>query len=186
MPLLRVPRRPRADQEPGIHHVFARGNNRQAVFADDRDRRAYLGRFVQVIASHRWHCLSYCLMGNHLHLLLETTEPNLGHGIRQIHGPYAQAFNRRHGRTGHLFENRFGSVRILDDAHLWMIVGYIARNPVEAGLCKRAEDWPWSSHAAIAEERNPAWLAAPRLLGYLGGAWGGDALERYISCVDPA
>ena len=159
------------------------GNNRQPLFVDDDDRRAYLGLLAQVVASHAWHCLSYCLMGNHVHLLLETTEPNLANGFQRIHGPYAQRFNRRHRRTGHLFENRFGSVRVEDDAQLWMIVAYIARNPVEAGLCATLEGWEWSSHAQVLGDRTVRWLAVDRLLAYIGAVSGGDPLARYTECV---
>src|SRR3712207_5396432 len=145
-----MPRRPRHEHTAGIHHVFSRANNRERFFVDDRDRLAYLRLVAQVGARLAWRWLAYCLMPTHVHLLIETTEPNLGIGMRRVHVAYVSAFNRRHQRRGHLIENRFGSVRVEDDAHLWMVVGYIARNPVEARLCRRPEEWPWSSHAAIA------------------------------------
>ena len=123
-------------------------------------------------------------MTNHVHLLVETTEPNLAAGMRKLHGPYALGFNKRHGRTGHLFENRFGSARVDDDAYMWMVVAYIARNPVEAGLCSDPAQWPWSSHAAVLHERvpPPPWLDVPRLLHYMS-ALGGDPRTRYAQCV---
>ena len=87
-----------------------------------------------------WRILSYCLMGNHMHLLIETQEPNLGTGMHRLHGGYAQYFNRRHGFSGHLFQDRYDSVTIENDAQLWTAAAYIARNPVTAGLCRTATD----------------------------------------------
>ena len=173
-----MPRRPRNEVEPGIHHVYARGNNRELIFFDDADRRAYLGLLGQSIDRQRWRCLSYCLMPNHVHLLIETTVPNLSAGMQWLHGAYGHLFNRRHERCGHVFQDRFGSKRIEDDAQLWMTLGYIARNPVAAGLCKRCDEWAWSSHAAITSADRGGWLDIDRVLSFLG-MFGGDPLERY-------
>ena len=180
-----MPRQPRADFEAGIHHVFTRANNFESLFVDDRDRRHYLALTAQVVAEQEWRCLAYCLMRTHVHLLVETRRPDLSAGMKAIHGPYVQGFNRRHDRRGHLIENRFGSKRVEDDAYLWTAVGYIARNPVEAGYCDRPEDWPWSSHGPMAAGRPVPWLDADRLLDLLSGA-GGDPRKRYAECVDPA
>ena len=112
----------------------------------------------------RWRCLAYCLMDNHVHLLIETPEANLGSGMQWLHGFYAQAYNERHGRVGHVFQGRYGAVRITSDEQLWTVAAYIANNPVEGGLCARPEDWPWSSHAAaILGRPSPDWLDVERL-----------------------
>ena len=177
-----VPRKPRAEIEPGLHHVFARGNNRCDVFLDDVDRRVYLGLLVQVTRRRAWRCLAYCLMKNHVHLLLETVPPQLGAGMRDLHGRYAQHFNRRHRRIGHLFGGRFGAVRIEDDAQLWMTVAYIARNPVDAGYCRAADEWRWSSHGASTTQTADPCTDRPRLLEYFA-AYGGPPEERYRECV---
>ena len=173
-----MPRPLRNDVEPGIHHVFARGNNREQIFRDDVDRRAYLALVGQTVARQRWRCLSYCLMPNHVHLLIETTTPNLSAGVQWLHGSYARLINRRHRRCGHVFQGRFGSKRMEDDAQLWMTLGYIARNPVAAGLCGTCDEWQWSSHRAIANAEADGWLDVKRVLGFLG-MFGGDPLERY-------
>jgi hypothetical protein len=85
-------------------------------------------------------------MGNHYHLLIETPYANLDEGMRYLNGVYATRFNRRHAVDGHLFQGRYWAAEIPDDAELLRVVRYIARNPVEAGLCERAEQWQWSSH----------------------------------------
>jgi putative transposase len=173
-----MPRKPREEVAGGIHHVFARGNNREAVFRDGWDRRLYLKLLAAVIARQRWRCLAYCLMGNHMHLLLETPEPNLGAGMQRLHGDYARRFNDRHGRDGHVFRGRFRATRVTSDGQLSWLVGYIACNPVKAGLVTDPAAWPWSSHAAVTAGRPPRWLDQGRLAELIG-AQGGDAARRY-------
>jgi REP element-mobilizing transposase RayT len=175
-------RKPRVEVAGGIHHVFARGNNRRRVFLDDTDRLRYLRLLGDVIARMGWHCLAYCLMDNHAHLLLETDEPNLGRGMQRLHGSYAQAFNRRHATVGHLFQGRFGSVHVEREAHLWSLSAYLALNPVAAGLVTSPDDWRWSSHGALARDAPPRWLAHDRLEDHVG-ALGGDPRHRYTEFV---
>jgi REP element-mobilizing transposase RayT len=131
----------------------------------------------------RWRCLAYCLMDNHVHLLVETPAANLGLGMQRLHGKYGRDFNDRHGRSGHVFQGRFGSKRMIDDEQLWTTARYIARNPVEAGLCRDALEWEWSSHAGVLAASAPGWLDVSRLLSYFGAA-GGDAATRYSELVE--
>ncbi len=175
-------RRLREEVEGGIFHVFARGNGKQAIYLDDDDRHTYLRMLGAALERHNWCCLAYCLMHNHLHLLIETPDANLGIGMQRLHGLYAQTFNQRHGHSGHLFQGRYGSVRVTTDAHLWMLVRYLAVNPVEAKLCGRPEDWRWSSHGAVTSARLPRWLDHSRLLQYLAAA-GGDPVQRYAAMI---
>jgi REP element-mobilizing transposase RayT len=168
-----MPRKPRDDVAGLVHHVTARGNRKQAIFFDDLDREIYLLLLGQAVRKQRWVCLAYCLMGNHVHLLIETPEAGLARGVQRMHGLYADTFNKRHGRSGHLFQGRYGSVRVESDEQLWVTARYIAMNPVEAGLCATAAAWPWSSHAAtVGVCAAPAWLDVGRLRGYFG-TWGG-------------
>jgi putative transposase len=173
-----VPRKPRAEVEAGLFHVFARGNNKQLIYRDDHDRGTYLRLLQGTVRHFRWRFLAYCLMDNHVHLLLETREANLGAGMRRLHGSYAQCFNFRHGTSGHLFQGRYGSVRIKTDEQLWTVVIYIAMNPVEAGLCRHADDWPWSSHSMVLSDTAPDWIDVPHLLDCFAAA-GGDGRRRY-------
>ncbi len=166
-------------------HVFARGNNRQRIFRDLDDRELYLSLLGQVVRRQRWACLSYCLMHNHIHLLVETAAPNLGTGIQRLHSLYAQTFNKRHKRCGHLFQDRYGAIRVRSDEQLLQVARYIALNPVQAGLCGRPDEWPWSSHAAMVGGEAPPWLDVQRLLGFFG-IWGGAPAERYAEFVGAA
>lgn len=126
--------------------------------------------------------MAYCLLDNHVHLLIETPEANLGAGMQHLHGLYGQTFNARHGRSGHVFQGRYGAVRVTSDEHLWTVVAYIAHNPVEAGLCKDPNQWPWSSHAAALGAPSPYWLDIAHLLRYFE-AMGGEPRRRYAELV---
>ena len=172
-----MPRKHREDFEGAIHHVFARGNDRQPLFLTDSDRHIYLRMLRRVIVRMTWRCLAYCLMENHVHLLLETQLGNLSAGMQLLHGRYAQDFNRRHGRVGHRFQGRFGAVRVESDQQLWAAAAYIGRNPVAAGLCERAEEWRWSSFpATLGCEPAPQWLDVARLKALLG-TWTQDPVS---------
>jgi REP element-mobilizing transposase RayT len=114
--------------------------------------------------------LSFCLMGNHYHLVVRTRQPNLSRLMRQINGEYTRAFNRRHGVTGHLFQGRFHAILVDSDAYLVEVCRYVELNPVRAGLVESAADWPWSSYGAHTGMRpSPSWLATRALHGYLLG-----------------
>ena len=139
-----MPRRSRSNEPGAIQHIYARGVLGVAIFADELDRQRYLKLLRQVAAKHSWECLAHCLMTNHVHLLVKTHEDSLGAGMQALHGRYAQEFNLRHDRQGHLFQSRFGSTRIKDDLQMHAVTRYIARNPVEAGLCASPDDWPWT------------------------------------------
>ena len=165
-----------------MFHVFARGNAGDAIYRDDLDRLRYLDLLARVVGRKGWLCLGYCLMHNHVHLLLETPQPNLGRGMQLLHGRYAEGFNARHARPGHVFQGRFGSVHIARDEHLLAAAAYVALNPVAAGLCERPEDWRWGSHAALLERRPPRWLAVRRLLALFAGS-GSRARERYRAYI---
>src|SRR4051794_7532382 len=173
-----MPRKPRQEAEGAVHHVYARSVRGSRLFMDDADRQTYLRLLGRATERCGWLSMSYCLMRNHIHLLIETPKPNLGDGMRWMHGRYGDAFNRRHRTAGHVFDGRYGSTPMKTDVHLWIAARYVARNPVEAGLCEEAGEWPWSSYPATIAGDGPAWLATGRLLEYLAGA-GGDPRHRY-------
>jgi putative transposase len=140
-----------------------RGVNGESIFLTVEDRIGYLLMLAATVARFGWLCLGYCLMGTHLHLLVETPEPNFGRGMQWLHGHYGSAFNRQHDRDGHLFQDRYHDEPILTEAHLINAVGYIAVNPLEAGLCRDPRDWPWGSHHRIAAGEPAPWMAHARL-----------------------
>ncbi len=130
------------------HHVTQRGNNRQAVFFDDEDRRRYLeflGEHAKRFGLTIW---AYCLMPNHVHLVgVPAGEDSLAQAVGRTNFRYTQHVNRRHGRSGHLWQNRFYSCA-LDEVHVWRAICYVERNPVRAKMVRVPWRYAWSSAAA--------------------------------------
>lgn len=162
--------RPLRLEFPGaVYHLTARGNRREAIFLDDTDRARFLELLAREVEHQGWRLYAYCLMGNHYHLLVETPEGNLVAGMRRLNGVYTQAFNRRHGRVGHVLQGRYKSILVDKDAYLLELARYIVLNAVRAGMVERAEDWPWSSYRATAGLTDaPPWLAAEAIWRQFG------------------
>jgi REP element-mobilizing transposase RayT len=133
---------------------------------DDRDRAQFLTLLAHVIDRYGWLCHAYCVMDNHYHLLLETPQPNLSQGMRQLNGRYTQAFNRRHRRVGHLLQGRFTAILVEKEAHLLELCRYVVLNPVRAKMVTHPRLWTWSSYRGTAgETAGPVWLTTDWLLG---------------------
>jgi REP element-mobilizing transposase RayT len=162
--------RPLRIEFPGaLYHLTSRGNAREPIFLDDEDRHAFLDRLGEVVESHHWDCHCYCLMTNHFHLLVETPEPNLSRGMRRLNGQYSQQFNRRHDRVGHVLQGRFKGILVERETHLLELARYVVLNPVRAGMCASAEDYPWSSlRATLGMGPAPSWLKTEALLARFG------------------
>jgi REP element-mobilizing transposase RayT len=178
--------RPLRIQFPGgLYHVTARGNGRQALFADDTDRERFLIVLTRVVARYRLLCHAHCLMGNHYHLLLETPDANLSSAMRQLNGVYSQAFNRRHERPGHVLEGRFHAQVVDKDAYLREVCRYIVLNPVRAGLVAHPREWPWSSYRATAGDvPAPPFLTVDWVLSLGEKPERADAERSYRRFVD--
>lgn len=161
--------RPLRIEFPGaLYHVTSRGNGGDATYVDDEDRKQWLVVLDHVCERFNWAVHAYCQMGNHYHLLVETPDGNLGQGMRQMNGVYTQRFNRRHGRSGHVFQGRYKSILVQKDAYLLELSRYIVLNPVRARMVRSAKDWPWSSYRATAGIRAaPKRLETDRILAAL-------------------
>lgn len=152
-----------------VYHLTSRGNARQRIARDDVDRGRFLGILGQVVDRFGWLCHAYCLMPNHYHLLVETPQPNLSRGMRQLNGLYTQAINRRHRRVGHVFQGRFKAILVEKDAHLLELCRYVVLNPVRARLVSQPRQWRWSSYRATANEADePTWLSTDWILRQFG------------------
>ena len=148
--------RPLRIEYPGaIYHVTSRGNEKKAVFKDDRDRESFLRTLQHVNKRYNWLCHAFCLMDNHYHLLIETPDGNLALGMRQLNGVYTQLFNNRYRRTGHLFQGRYKAIIIQKDTHLLEVCRYVVLNPVRARMVELPDSWKWSSYVATAGEERP-------------------------------
>jgi putative transposase len=128
----------------GVYHVTARGVARSPIFSDEDDRREYLALLAQAVERWRWDVHVFCLMPNHVHCVVETTRAALSAGMHRLHGEYAEGFNTKRGRWGHVFGDRFAAWLPTDEEHLRNTCRYVLLNPVRAGLVDRARDWPWS------------------------------------------
>lgn len=151
------------------YHVYARGSNRQAIFAFDSDKTDFLACLDRALHRSGVSCLAYCLMSNHYHLVVDTCDGDLSLAMKLLNGRYSLRFNRRHERDAHLFKNRFGAVPQTTEGQLLWTLRYAVCNPVETGMCSSPEEWPWSSYrASVGLERAPRFLAVRRLLSYFG------------------
>ncbi len=172
--------RPLRIEFPGaVYHVTSRGDRREAIYLDDADRLAQLAIVGQAMVRFDAQVLSYCLMGNHFHLVLHTRQANLSRLMRHLNGVYTQAYNRRHGLVGHLFQGRFKAILVDRDAYLLALCRYVERNPVAAGMVVAAGDWPWSSYRAhVGAAPTPDWLDSDGLHGHLLGHSPTSARDR--------
>lgn len=149
------------------HHVIQRGHNRQTVFADPDDYRYYLANLATWKTAFGCKIYAYCLMSNHIHLIIDPGEQpeHLGMLMKRVAGRQTRYVNRLEGRSGTLWEGRYKSSPIEDDRYLLACCRYVDLNPLQAGMCLTAEEYPWSSAAAHSGggwpewlDRDPAWL----------------------------
>jgi putative transposase len=173
-----MPRPPRLEFSDAVYHVIARGNEQRDVFRDDADRELYLRRLARYQTEFRFRLYAYCLMTNHVHLALETGSVPLSRIVLALHSSYAQAFNQRHRRVGHLFQGRYKAFLVQKTTHLLALVRYIHDNPVKAGLVRSPADYRWSSDRFYRGKTAPDWLD-PRGLYQLLGADPARAARRY-------
>jgi putative transposase len=173
---------------PGIYHVATRTvDRREFSFADDYGRVFWLDVVSRAIDRLEWICWAYVVIGTHYHLLVDTPKGNLSIGMQFLNGVYAQRYNKVVRRDGHLFSARFWSREIKDDNDLKAAVRYVARNPVEAGLCRDAVDWPWSSYsAAIGTTPAPSFFDVHRPLALFDDneKRARAAFRRYVTAKD--
>jgi putative transposase len=141
-------RRPRSDLPDGVYHVTSRRGG--DIFLDDHDRRLWIVLFDEVRARFEWSCVVYCQMTNQFHFVVEATRERLTRGMHRLNGRYAQRFNARHNELGHVFQGRFDARVVEGDDYLRTVTEYVLDNPVRAGLCATAADWPWSYAGAEA------------------------------------
>jgi len=138
------------------HHITQRSNRREDIFLTDEDREVYLAWLAKYCEEYTVEILAYCLMTNHIHLVaVPTTEDDLQHVLKPLHMRYAQRFNRQHRIKGHVWQGRYFSAP-LDEPYLWATLRYVERNPVRAGMVRKAEQYRWSSavaHCHVREDK---------------------------------
>ncbi len=160
----------RIHYEDAYYHVLSRGNEGRAIFYDDQDRRIFLETLGGAGDRFGAEIFAFVLMTNHYHLLLQTPGANLSRVMQWFGVTYTRRFNNRHSRAGHLFQGRFKSMVVENDAYVVELSCYIHRNPLRAGMVERLIDYPWSSYPVYAYGRKgPEWLKTDLILGYFTG-----------------
>ena len=142
-----MPRTPRVKSETGIYHVVLRGINKQTIFEDEEDNEKFLVTVKQYKEQGGYQLLAYCLMGNHIHLLIKTGVEELGQIFRRIGASYVYWYNRKYDRTGHLFQDRYKSEAVETDHYIFAVLRYIHQNPLKAGIVNHIADYPYSCYA---------------------------------------
>jgi putative transposase len=178
-----MPRPLRKGADGDIVHVTARGNRKQPIYHDDRDRILFLRLVGLTVARFGWELYAYCLMGNHYHLVIGLPVFNVSPGIQLLNGRYGQAFNELRALSGHLFQGRFRSEPIETDAHLLGAIRYVDLNPVRAGIVGHPDAWEWSSYrATVGHVRPPSFLAVglTRELFHRDAVRGAAAYESFV------
>jgi REP element-mobilizing transposase RayT len=142
--------RPTPPHAPGAtYHVWSHAVEDTDLLRCPEDGEAFLARLERSVRERGWTVLAYCLMPNHVHVLVRTRAPDLSAGMQEILGDYARSFNERHGRRGALFRSRYDAKVVETDEYLLWLLRYIARNPVKHGFRRSPLDWRWSSHLPI-------------------------------------
>jgi putative transposase len=181
--------RPLRIEFPGaVYHVTSRGNERRNIVRDDRDREMFVILLARVVARFGLRLFAWTLMSNHYHLFLRTPEPNLSRAMHMLNQLYAEYFNWRHRRVGHLFQGRFKAFLVDSEEYFREVARYVVLNPVRAGMRKTPGGYKWSSYRATAGlEEAPEWLAVDELLD-ARSAWGhieGAAARRMAPVFRP-
>lgn len=140
-----MPRYARQKSESGIYHIMLRGINKQVIFKDDEDRERFTETILYFKPTSQFELFGYCLMGNHIHLLLKEVVEPVSMIIKRISGSFVYWYNRKYERCGHLFQERFKSEAVDNDAYFLTVLRYIHQNPVKAGLSRNIEGYKWSS-----------------------------------------
>ena len=141
-----MPRQARRKSESGIYHIMLRGINQQQIFEDEEDGFCFLETLSKYKEQCGYEIYAYCLMGNHIHILLKEGKENLTLVLKRIAGSYVYWYNWKYRRCGHLFQDRFKSESVEDDAYFLTVIRYIHQNPIKAGICKNIDGYKFSSY----------------------------------------
>ena len=181
-----MPRKARIDAPGALHHIMCRGIEGRNIFCDDRDRHSFIERFGQLVSETRTDCYAWALLPNHFHLLLKTGNVPIATVMRRLLTGYAVTFNRRHRRTGHLFQNRYKSILCQEDPYLLELVRYIHLNPLRSGLVGSMNElngYKYCGHSSLLGKRRNDWQDTNTVL-QLFGKRVSSARKHYLAFVE--
>jgi putative transposase len=143
-----MPRKKREWFEGATYHLTARGNRKEDIFREKRDYEHYISCIKEALKYYeeRYRIICYCLMTNHVHIQMETSDMHISNFMKRVNGLYAQYFNRKYDFVGHLFQGRYGAELIKTDQYSLEASRYIHLNPVRAGMVIKPEEYQWSSY----------------------------------------
>ncbi len=142
--------------ENAFYHITTRGNRRDKIFYSDQDKKVFLEKLKETLIKYSIICYAYCLMDNHYHLFIKTPQPNLSQGIHYLNTSYANWFRSKYKIIGPILQGRFKSILVDADNYALVLSAYIHLNPLQAGLVKELEDYPWSSYLDYLNLRKPS------------------------------
>lgn len=182
-----MPRQARIDIPGALHHIICRGIERGTIFRDDHDRDDFVHRLVEITSKSSTRCFAWVLLSNHFHVLLQTGEMPISMVMQKLLTGYATAFNLRHHRHGHLFQNRYKSILCQKEAYLLELVRYIHLNPLRAGITQSLDSlrcYPYSGHSCILglNRRLESWMPSQEILERFGKS-GKERLKAYEDFV---
>lgn len=185
--LLSMSRTPRIDFPGAFHHVYARGIEKRAIFSDDGDRRELRRRIEYNLSRFKGICLAWAFMQNHFHLLFYSAAGNLPKFMRCLMSGYAMYFNRKTGRVGHLFQNRYKSSLVDAEPYLLELIRYIHLNPVRAGIVSSLEElgaFRWTSHWDIVRTNRFPWDEFAFVREFFPNGARGEGIRRYLGFLE--
>jgi REP element-mobilizing transposase RayT len=180
-----MPRQPRLDAPDTLHHVMVRGIERTQIFRDDQDRADFVARLAAGVEAGAWTVFAWALVPNHAHLLVRTGQRPLARSMRSLLTGYAGAFNRRHKRVGHLFQNRYKSIVVEEEPYLLELVRYLHLNPLRAKVVpdlRTLDRYPWTGHSALLGTVPRAWQDTATIRGQFA-ATARPAIRAYRSFI---
>ena len=181
-----MPRGARLDTPGTLHHVMIRGIEQGSIVRDDTDRNAFLNRMGVLAKGSATSIYAFALMTNHAHILLKSGPEGLSTYMRRLLSGYAQYFNHRYTREGHLFQNRYKSIICEEEAYFDKLVAYIHLNPLRAGMVETLQQlasYPWSGHATLMNKGKYEWIDRDYVLQFFGSR-DGTARKAYLKFLE--
>lgn len=174
-------RKPRKEARSQIYHIIMRGNNKQSIFYDDADRHFFINRIRKYANQLEIHIYAYCLMQNHVHILLgNTPKKDLSLFVQKLANSYVYFFNHKYDCSGHLFQGRFKSEPVEDEIYLKNVLRYILKNPEKAKICNM-QDYIWSSYKELTQANNPVTIKRDFLYSIFGSK---NAIYTFLNAYD--
>ncbi len=178
-----MPRQARVKGEFSTYHIIQRGNDRKNIFLSDSDKNRYIDTLIKMKNKYNFLLYAYCLMDNHVHLLINDNGNDISKLIKSINVSYVLYFNRKYRRCGHFFQNRFISELILEDSYLLQVSKYIHNNPVKACMVKKPEKYIWSSYSDYGVNRKSDLIDTSKILDSISNI-STKAVREYIKYVN--